>query len=829
MSAVRQVAFRLKSDGKAEVQRDFKDVGDSGAKAYAHIEQAAIEASHAADRQMAKYREMAKAAEAAGRAADVQRRYNTLLGVDATVGKSARSSAEAFMQGPGRGLSAMQRNTLVYTVSDVFASAASGMNPAMIAMQQGPQVLQAFIVEGGKAAATMMRLGVAIGVPAAAVGLLTGAYLSHREASRQLEISVSGIGAASGESADSLRALADANRDAGQLTAGAARDMAGAYAETGRIGGEVIGRLIAETRSYATVTRQDAKGATAELAKAFADPAKGAEVLNGKLGLLDDGTLRYIQTLIEQNRTTEAQLVLADSLSRRLETAAGNVSVLGGAWDVVKRKAADAWEWMGKAVDRALGGGPALQRIQDLTLERAVQAQVPFGLGNRRVQEIDAELAKIRSDEAARERQAAQTRANQIAADARAAQDRVNPLPGRLRELRADEAKIKGALDIGALVDTVQAQKDLEALRKEIKAVEAGYSSASAQASALGRQSRSAASDARKAAREAERDAKEAERQAKRLLDLQTRDQIALARAQDNKFLVEELEREARLRSLTNDYESAGLSLTRARLVAQQQVSLETKAEFETRRKLLTEVPRDFVSTQDALKRHEAILAGANDNVDAAKAMQGAYESAFDRIGDMLASGETDWSSYRDAGKAAINDIIGEMLRLAAINPLKNALFGQANPTLGSGGLLGALFGKGGSKAGILPGDQPAMQLPERWNLGGGSILGSIFGALRIPGFAAGTDYAPGGWAEVGEHGRELVRLPRGSQVFNAQRTAAMSKGGDVTVPISIHVDAQGAGPREVDAIVARLDQFERDFPGRVVAVVTDARERRWM
>lgn len=34
-----------------------------------------------------------------------------------------------------------------------------------------------------------------------------------------------------------------------------------------------------------------------------------------------------------------------------------------------------------------------------------------------------------------------------------------------------------------------------------------------------------------------------------------------------------------------------------------------------------------------------------------------------------------------------------------------------------------------------------------------------------LPGFANGTDFAPGGWAIVGERGPELVNLPRGSQV----------------------------------------------------------------
>lgn len=51
--------------------------------------------------------------------------------------------------GAATGLSVMQRQTLIYTASDIVASGASGASPAMIAMQQGPQVLQAFAAEEG--------------------------------------------------------------------------------------------------------------------------------------------------------------------------------------------------------------------------------------------------------------------------------------------------------------------------------------------------------------------------------------------------------------------------------------------------------------------------------------------------------------------------------------------------------------------------------------------------------------------------------------------------------------------------------------------------------
>ena len=68
---------------------------------------------------------------------------------------------------------------------------------------------------------------------------------------------------------------------------------------------------------------------------------------------------------------------------------------------------------------------------------------------------------------------------------------------------------------------------------------------------------------------------------------------------------------------------------------------------------------------------------------------------------------------------------------------------------------------------------------------GGGGEGGGIGGFLAnlIPAFATGTNFAPGGMAMVGERGPELVNLPRGSKVFDANKTASMmGGGGDVSV-----------------------------------------------
>ena len=47
--------------------------------------------------------------------------------------------------------------------------------------------------------------------------------------------------------------------------------------------------------------------------------------------------------------------------------------------------------------------------------------------------------------------------------------------------------------------------------------------------------------------------------------------------------------------------------------------------------------------------------------------------------------------------------------------------------------------------------------------------------ALKIPGYAGGTDFAPGGLALVGEEGPELVNLPRGAQVIPNDRLMNIS------------------------------------------------------
>jgi hypothetical protein len=61
----------------------------------------------------------------------------------------------------------------------------------------------------------------------------------------------------------------------------------------------------------------------------------------------------------------------------------------------------------------------------------------------------------------------------------------------------------------------------------------------------------------------------------------------------------------------------------------------------------------------------------------------------------------------------------------------------------------------------------------QNGNRSGG--LGSVLPSLKIPGFATGTTFAPGGLAYV--HKDELIDLPRGSKVYTAAQTRSMLEG----------------------------------------------------
>lgn len=111
-----------------------------------------------------------------------------------------------------------------------------------------------------------------------------------------------------------------------------------------------------------------------------------------------------------------------------------------------------------------------------------------------------------------------------------------------------------------------------------------------------------------------------------------------------------------------------------------------------------------------------------------------------------------------------LKGLIDLFIQTVLIDPISKAL--QAHMGSGGGFFGGLLSGA----ASILGGGD-----------GGLASLGAdiaanpdVSGIAPIPGFASGTDFAPGGLALVGEMGPELLRLPRGAGVMPAPQTTSM-------------------------------------------------------
>lgn len=111
---------------------------------------------------------------------------------------------------------------------------------------------------------------------------------------------------------------------------------------------------------------------------------------------------------------------------------------------------------------------------------------------------------------------------------------------------------------------------------------------------------------------------------------------------------------------------------------------------------------------------------------------------------------------------------------------------------------------------------------------GGSGIFGGIASAFGIGANANGTNNWRGGLTWVGERGKELVNLPKGSQVFDAQKSAMMTRdsgGGQTAVRIELGEGLVGSILNQAGAQTVQIVQTQT--PRIVQSAFMRARERR--
>ncbi|NEU15010.1 hypothetical protein G3T14_23485, partial [Methylobacterium sp. BTF04] len=424
------IAIRLQATGGAEVKREFDEAGAAGRTAFDGVTSALDRTSAGADKVVSKVREAAEAARVAqttantagspvsgagssqtggspATAAQISRirsqldedyrreqqadRANRLIGQGEASGQFTPSYADRLRTlsdrkyGPQNdnqkeGLSTYDRLFVKYQAIDSAQQLYSGASPSVVALQQGGQVFQQLadregglksglsqLAESAKGLVTPFTVAGAAVVAATAVFALAASSYQRDQAT--LTRSLTTTGRSTDLSVAQLDALASRTAEAGKVSTSTAREIAAGFASTGEIAAPVFDALISKTSDYAKIIGSDVPTATADLARMFADPARGAEELGNKLGGIDDKTRQYITTLAEQGDKTAAQTALAEALKGQIDANAESTTRWGQAWNFVSATADQAWE----SIKRAAGASVTTPQsvLADLNLRVA--------------------------------------------------------------------------------------------------------------------------------------------------------------------------------------------------------------------------------------------------------------------------------------------------------------------------------------------------------------------------------------------------------------------------------------------------------------------------
>ncbi|GAN49716.1 phage tail length tape measure family protein [Methylobacterium radiotolerans] len=428
------------------------------------FEQAAISATeHARTITMLQERYGTVATAAQRSARDIQAAWRGLGDQGAKVLENIEASRRLGALGGGgapaaanenRRLRADQVQNLAYQAGDIVSSIGSGSNLSTVAFQQGPQIAQVFggpggasirgaFTQAGEAASSLAtRIGLvggAFGVVTTAVLAGVAAFQSYASTQMALAQNLTGVGRASGATVGQINAIASASAAAGNVSVRSAREMAGEFAATGKIGTEVYGGLIGSVKDYAATTGQDVPSATKALAEAFADPARGADILDKQLAVLNDTTRENIQRLAAQGDRLGAQKALLDAYRTGLTSA----TELTSGWARVTAAAgatiSNAFDRVGQAVDHFVTGGDLETKIADLQKVLATPPGFLERFSSTRPA-LQSELEKLLEQQRKLQAASAQAQANQTSLRIGEIVKSLNPFSEQLKRIE-DQAK----------------------------------------------------------------------------------------------------------------------------------------------------------------------------------------------------------------------------------------------------------------------------------------------------------------------------------------------------------------------------------------------------
>lgn len=372
--------------------------------------------------------------------------------IDASRASLAQVNTELKRSGITASQTSAALRMLPAQFTDIFVSLSAGQSPLQVLLQQGGQIKDSFggigpaLRETGRYALALVN---PFTLAAVAVGALAFAYKQGSDEATAYNKAIILTGNYAGTSADQLETLAQQLDNVG----GTQRQNAGALAElvgTGRFASRQLENLTDAAVAMENATGKAISETVAEYVKLADAPVTAILELNKSQRFLTAEIYSQIVALEEAGRTTEAaDLALksySDTMQSRASQVVDNLGAIEGAWEKVKKGAAEAWDEV-LAVGREQTIDERLAELRKRVAEIQSGGQGGrgrFGLGivgrgdaSAELQEIkDLELKQKAQNEASEQ---ARVRAT-IEADAVSAISRIDAL-GKAAETNAEKRK----------------------------------------------------------------------------------------------------------------------------------------------------------------------------------------------------------------------------------------------------------------------------------------------------------------------------------------------------------------------------------------------------
>lgn len=332
-----------------------------------------------------------------------------------TAQSRAVSGATAAITGVGKGaaLAAHQMTNLSFQINDVATQAALGMPPLRILAAQAGQFYQILQQGQGGIRGSIGYLGsliaglitpfrLVIGAAGAFVAAAVAAGVSWANAQTRIELALTGVGARAGVTAEAINRISLEVAKSGDLSVSEARNMGIALASTGKISEEILRKAVGLGKNVALVFGTDAKGAAEILTRALADPWRGVDDLNQRLGAWDGKTTDLVKSLSTQGRVLEAQRTIIEGVQGAVEGATEKTNIWTRAWDELSNKVSDYYGSFGSRVDRAAGDISPLEKLEialknmEAVLDSLERRRAIFGLLAGDQSDADAVIENVR-------------------------------------------------------------------------------------------------------------------------------------------------------------------------------------------------------------------------------------------------------------------------------------------------------------------------------------------------------------------------------------------------------------------------------------------------